>query len=35
MSVLGTDVTDTSFLRTITWTLDVPAAMPFTTCDTR
>ena len=31
MSVLGTDVTDTSSFGTIIGTLDVPAA----TCDTR
>ena len=34
MSVLGTDVTDTYSLGTIIGTLDVPAATPFTTCDT-
>ena len=31
MSVLGTDVADTSSLRTVIGTLDVPGATPFTT----
>ena len=35
ISVLGTDVANTSSLGTVIGTLDVPAATPFAACDTR